>query len=507
VHLSVHASRAPDRPAVVMGAGADVISYRELDERSNRLAHLLRARGLGRGDVVAIFLESHPRYLEVAWAAQRSGMYFTTVNSHLTVDEAAYMVDDSGAAAVVSSPALHEVAAGLDADRCPRLSVRLMVDDASAGWERYQDAVADEPATPVPDECEGDFMLYSSGTTGRPKGIQRPLSFAPMGEGMLGAVPFLQAIGFAEGDTYLCPAPLYHSAPVGWSMGAHRLGGTVVAMERFDPEQALALIERERVTHAQFVPTMFVRMLKLPRDVRERYDVSSLQTVVHAAAPCPVDLKRQMIEWWGPIISEYYSSTEGVGATFITADEWLEHPGSVGRSMLGEPHILDDDGNELPIGEVGTIWYEGGLSFEYHNDPEKTASVVSEKGWRTVGDMGRVDEDGYLYLTDRKAFMIISGGVNIYPQEAEDVLVMHPKVLDVAVFGVPDPEMGEQVKAAVQPIDWADAGPELEAELLNHCRERLSSYKCPRSIDFHRELPRLETGKLYKRVLRDAYWS
>jgi acyl-CoA synthetase (AMP-forming)/AMP-acid ligase II len=507
VHLSVHAARAPDRPAAVMGAGEDVISYRELDERSNRLAHLLRARGLGRGDVVAIFLENHPRYLEVAWAAQRSGMYFTTVNSHLTVEEAAYIVDDAGAAAVVSSPALHEVAAGFDADRCPNLSVRLMVDDAVAGWDRYQDTVADQPATPLPDECEGDFMLYSSGTTGRPKGIQRPLSFAPMGEGLLGAVPFLQAIGFAEGDTYLCPAPLYHSAPMGWSMGTHRLGGTVVVMERFDPEQALALIERERVTHAQFVPTMFVRMLKLPRDVRERYDLSSLKTIVHAAAPCPVEVKRQMIEWWGPIISEYYSSTEGVGATFITAEEWLAHQGSVGRSMLGEPHILDDDGNELPTGEVGTIWFDGGLSFEYHNDPEKTASVVNEKGWRTVGDMGRVDEDGYLYLTDRKAFMIISGGVNIYPQEAEDVLVTHPKVLDVAVFGVPDPEMGEQVKAAVQPIDWADAGPELESELLDCCRERLSSYKCPRSIDFHRALPRLETGKLYKRVLRDAYWS
>jgi long-chain acyl-CoA synthetase len=387
------------------------------------------------------------------------------------------------------------------------VSIRLMVDDAIDDWERYRDAISGQPIDPIADECEGDFMLYSSGTTGRPKGIRRPLSFAPMGTGMLGAVPFLQAIGFGEGDTYLCPAPLYHAAPMGWSMGTHRLGGTVVVMERFDPEHALALIEREQVTHAQFVPTMFVRMLKLPQEVRDRHDVSSLQTVVHAAAPCPVEVKREMIDWWGPIISEYYSSTEGVGATFITADDWLAHPGSVGKPMIGEPHILDDDGNELPVGDVGTIWFDGGLTFEYHNDPVKTAAVYNDVGWRSVGDMGRLDEDGYLYLTDRKAFMIISGGVNIYPQEAEDVLVTHPKVLDVAVFGVPDPEMGEQVKAVVQPLDWADTGPALESELLSYCRDHLSAYKCPRSIDFERELPRLDTGKLYKRVLRDRYWS
>ncbi len=509
MHLSLRAEQAPDRRAVVIGSGGASITYHQLDQRSNRLAQLLRSRGLGRGAVLAIFLENHPRFLEVAWSAQRSGMYFTTINSHLTVDEAAYIVNDCGATAVVSSPRLAGVARGFDSARCPGLEVRLMVDSVPkdlGGWECYPDAAAGQPGTPVPDECEGDFMLYSSGTTGRPKGIQRPLAFPPVGEGMLGAVPFLQAIGFAEGDTYLCPAPLYHAAPVGWSMGAHRLGGTVVVMERFDPELALALIERERVTHAQFVPTMFVRMLKLRPEARGGYDLSSLRSVVHAAAPCPVEVKRQMIDWWGPIISEYYSSTEGVGATFITAEEWLEHPGSVGRSMIGEPHILDDDGNELPIGEVGTIWFDGGLSFEYHNDPEKTAALYNERGWRTVGDMGRLDDDGYLYLTDRKAFMIISGGVNIYPQEAEDVLVTHPKVLDVAVFGVPDAEMGEQVKAAVQPVDWVDAGPELEAELLEFCRQRLASYKCPRSVDFHRELPRLDTGKLYKRVLRDAYW-
>ena len=296
-------------------------------------------------------------------------------------------------------------------------------------------------------------MLYSSGTTGRPKGIQRPLTFPPMGQGLPGAVPFLRALGLEDGGVYLCPAPLYHAAPLAWSTAAHRLGATVVVMERFDPAQALALIERHRVTHAQFVPTMFVRMLKLPDAERLRYDHSSLRAVVHAAAPCPVEVKRQMIDWWGPIVSEFYSATEGLGATFITAQEWLAHPGSVGRPMLGIVHVLDDDGDEVAAGEIGTIWFEGGLPFEYHNDPDKTASTMNEKGWATVGDVGYVDDDGYLYLTDRKTFMIISGGVNIYPQEVENLLVTHPKVMDVAVIGVPNDDLGEEVKAVVQPVD------------------------------------------------------
>ncbi len=506
MHLGEVASRAPDRPAVVMGGTGQTITFGQLDARSNRVAQLFRSLGLERGGSVAILLENHPRFLEVAWAAQRSGLYYTAINIHLTIDEAAYIVRDCGASLVVSSARLAEVAAGFTADAVPRVDHRLMVDGAVEGWERFEEAAARQRSEPVVDECEGDFMLYSSGTTGLPKGIQRPLTFAPMGEGIPGAVPFLQALGMRDGDVYLCPAPLYHAAPLAWSVGAQRLGSTVVVMERFDPAMALALIERHHVTHAQFVPTMFVRMLKLPDEERARFDVSSLRAAVHAAAPCPVEVKRRMIEWWGPIIAEYYSATEGLGATFISSEEWLTHPGTVGRPMIGEPHILDDAGNELDPGEVGVVWFSGGNDFEYHNDTEKTVATKNERGWATVGDVGYLDDDGYLYLTDRATFMIISGGVNIYPQESEHVLVIHPKVMDVAVLGVPNDDLGEEVKAVVQPIDWADAGPELEAELLAYCREHLASYKCPRSVDFDPQLPRLDTGKLYKRKLRERYW-
>jgi long-chain acyl-CoA synthetase len=507
VHPGEIARRAPRRPAVIMGSTGESVTFRELDDRSNRLAHLFRARGLGRGATVALLLENNARFLEVAWAAQRSGLYYTAINWHLTADEAAYIVRDCGADLVVSSRQLGPLATRLTPDVVPGVRHRLMVDGTEPGWEPYQDAVAGLPATPILDECEGDFMLYSSGTTGRPKGIQRPLTFPPMGQGVPGAVPFLKALGMEDGGVYLCPAPLYHAAPLAWSTGAQRLGATVVVMERFDPIAALSLIERHRVTVAQFVPTMFVRMLKLPDAERQRHDLSSLAAVVHAAAPCPVEVKRLMIEWLGPIVSEYYSATEGLGATFITASEWLAHPGSVGRPMMGVAHVVDDDDRELPPGEVGTIWFEGGAPFEYHNDPDKTAATRNDKGWATVGDVGYLDEDGYLYLTDRKAFMIISGGVNIYPQEVENLLVTHPKVMDVAVIGVPDDDLGEAVKAVVQPVDWEDAGPELAQELVEFCRAYLAAYKCPRSADFAPELPRLDTGKLLKRVLRDRYWE
>jgi long-chain acyl-CoA synthetase len=501
------ARRAPDRPAVVMGGTGETITFRELDERSNSLAQLFRARGLDRGATVAILLENNSRFLEVAWAAQRSGLYYTAINWHLTTEEAAYIVRDCGARALVSSWRLAPLATTLTAEDVPDVSHRLMVDGVEGGWEPYEDAVAAQPTAPIDDECEGDFMLYSSGTTGRPKGIQRPLTFPPMGQGLLGAVPFLRALGLEDGGVYLCPAPLYHAAPLAWSTAAHRLGATVIVMDRFDSVEALALIEQHRVTHAQFVPTMFVRMLKLPEAERHRYDHSSMQAVVHAAAPCPIEVKRQMIDWWGPIVSEYYSATEGLGATFITAPEWLAHPGSVGKPMLGIAHVLDDEGSELSSGEIGTIWFEGGLPFEYHNDPDQTASTINQKGWATVGDVGYVDDDGYLYLTDRKSFMIISGGVNIYSQEVENLLVTHPKVMDVAVIGVPNDDLGEGVKAVVQPVHWDDAGPALEQELIEFCRSHLAAYKCPRSVDFEPELPRLDTGKLYKRLLRDRYWG
>jgi acyl-CoA synthetase (AMP-forming)/AMP-acid ligase II len=500
------AASAPDRPAIVMAGSGETTTFAELEERSNRLAHLLRARGLRHGDGIAIFMENDPRFLEVGWAARRAGLYDTPINTHLTTEEVAYIIDDCDAKAVVSSRARADVAVGLTEANTPKVDVRLMVNGSVDGWEAYEEVAGAQPASRIADEAEGDYILYSSGTTGRPKGIRREVSLLPFGEAPNRVLAFLQALGMEEGDVYLCPAPLYHSAPCGWSMGSQDIGATVVVMERFDAEQALSAIQRYRVTHAQWVPTMFVRMLKLPEAVRRRYDVTTLKGVVHAAAPCPPDAKQQMIEWWGPIIHEYWSSTEGAGITYVTSEEWLEHPGTVGKPMGCELVIRDDEGVELPRGEVGTIWarIEGG--FEYHKDVGKTAEAHNEHGEKTVGDVGYLDEDGYLFLTDRKSFTIISGGVNLYPQETENVLIGHPKVLDVAVFGVPNPDLGEEMKAVVQPVDWSDAGPELQRELSTWCEAHLARYKCPRSIDFERELPRLDNGKLYKRKLRDRYW-
>jgi long-chain acyl-CoA synthetase len=517
MHLKAVAERAPDRAAIIMGRTGAVTTFRQLDERSTRLAHLLRSRGLGPGASIAIFAENHPRFLEVAWAAQRSGLRYTAINSHLTAAEAAYIADDCDALAVVSTMAMAAVAAeAFSADTTPKVVTRLMLDDdvdggegaLPAGWESYESATRAMPTEPIVDEMEGDFLLYSSGTTGRPKGIKRPLALGvPLGEGTaVNLIGFIRALGVDDGDVYLTPAPLYHAAPLAWSMSAQRLGATVVVMERFDPSACLTLIARHRVTHGQFVPTMFVRMLKLADDERDAADLSSLRKVIHAAAPCPVAVKQAMIDWWGPILDEYYSATEGLGLTYITSPEWLAHPGSVGRAMLGVPSILDDDGNELPVGEVGTVWFSGGNTFEYHNDPAKTAEARDSSGRATVGDVGYLDADGYLYLTDRKTFMIISGGVNIYPQESENVLIGHPEVADVAVIGVPDEDLGEAVKAVVQLTDPTSSSLALEQTLLSYCRERLSGYKCPKSIDFVTELPRLDTGKLYKKQLRSQYW-
>ena len=437
-----------------MGSGAAGLTYRQLDERSNRLAHYLRHQGLGPGDHIAIVMENCATYLEVAWAAQRSGLYYTALNSHLRSAEVQYILDDCGATALVTSPAMAAVVAMLDLTRVP---VRLSVGGGLPGFADYEASLAPFPVTPIADECEGREMLYSSGTTGRPKGVRKALPLTPMGDAS--AAPVQIALGLAgrgAGPTsvYLSPAPLYHSAPLVYCMSMLRLGATVVVMEHFDAALSLALIERHGVTHAQFVPTMFVRMLHLPEEQRRGHDLSSLRSVVHAAAPCPVAVKQQMLEWWGPIIDEYYAGTEDIGSTWITAAEWLAHPGSVGRP-LSPAHIVGPDGEELGPGQEGVVYFEGGRPFEYHNDPSATASMVDSRGWRTLGDIGLLDEDGYLYLTDRQAHMIIAGGVNIYPQEAENVLAAHPLVADVAVIGVPDPEMGEAVKAVVELVDPA----------------------------------------------------
>ncbi len=513
MHPGHNAATAPDDAAYVMAATGQVVTNAELDEGSNRLANLWFAAGLRPGDHVAFALENHPRFLQVAWAAQRSGLYYTAISSRLGAEEMAYILNDCGARSFIASAYLGEQAAATVADT-PGVETRLMLDGVVPGFEPYEDAVASQPSTPLADEREGTDMLYSSGTTGRPKGIKWPLALSPMGTppALLGLAQ--QLFGFDADTVYLSPAPLYHAAPLRFCMIVTRMGGTAVIMERFDPEQYLALVERHHVTHSQLVPTMFNRMLKLPAEVRERYDVSSLQAAVHAAAPCPVEVKQAMLDWWGPIIHEYYAGTEGNGFVYCSPQDWLAHPGSVGQAISGVVHICGEDGTEVPIGESGTIYFSGGGSFEYHNDPDKTddSRHPAEKGWSTLGDVGRLDADGFLYLTDRKAFMIISGGVNIYPQEVENLLSVHPEVADVAVIGVPDDDLGEAVKAVVQPLDPSvlehpAAASELSTRLIAHCRERLSSIKCPRSVDLRAELPRHPTGKLYKRLLKDEYWA
>ncbi len=494
-----------DKPAIVMYPSGTVVTFDELEARANRLAHLFRQHGLVEGDAVAILMENNEHIHAVMWAARRSGLYYVPINTHLTAAETAYIIDNSNAKAIVGSAAMRKTLENLAPELPAGLpGLLLIADDDLDGWQRYPECVADQPATPIDDEIEGDLLQYSSGTTGRPKGIKRELPHLPPPEvpGMMSAL-----VGFwMDPDAvYLSPAPLYHTAPSVWSMQVQGAGITTVVLEKFDAEGTLDAIAKHRVTHGQFVPVMFTRMLKLPEAVRNSYDVSSLKRVMHAAAPCPVEIKKQMIDWWGPIVDEYYASSEAIGSTLITAEEWLTHPGSVGKSMMSTLHILDEEGNELPPGQAGEIYFEGGFDFEYLNDAEKTAAARDNHGWKTVGDIGYVDEDGYLYLTDRRHHMIISGGVNIYPQEAENMLVTHPKVMDAAVFGIPDEEMGQSVKGVIQTVDPADATDEVGEELLIWLRDRLSHYKCPRSISFEAELPRTDTGKLYKQSLIDKY--
>jgi len=503
MHPCRHALTQPDKPAIIMAETGETISYAELDARSNRVARLFRARGLRRGDTVAFFLQNHVRYLELAWGAQRAGLFYVCVSAKLTAPEVDYILADSGARLLVTQAALAPVAAALAAP-----IDRLMLDGADAGFEDAEAALVGMPSAPIADESAGVDMLYSSGTTGRPKGIKVALPDPPDIDAANALVLLAHHLYRIGPDTiYLSPAPLYHAAPLRWTMTVHRLGGTAVVMAHFDPEAALAAIARHRVTHAQFVPTHFVRMLKLPDAARAGHDLSSLRVAFHAAAPCPVPVKQAMIEWWGPIIHEYYAGSEGNGMTAIGPEDWLARPGSVGRAVHGVLHICDEAGDELGAGERGLVYFESPTSFEYHNDPAQTAAARNRHGWSTLGDVGWVDEAGYLYLTDRASFMIISGGVNIYPQEIENLLVTHPAVADVAVVGGPHDEMGEEVIAVVQPVADDRAGPELAAELAAFCRQRLSGIKTPRRFDFVGELPRHPTGKLYKRLLRDRYWG
>ncbi|MFI6310404.1 acyl-CoA synthetase [Nocardia fusca] len=509
MYPGAHVDDFPDKPAVIVAETGETLTYRALEDNSVRLARHLHAAGLRRGDHIALLSGNDPKVYEAYWAALRSGLYITAVNRHLSPAEISYIVNDCGAKALIASAGLREAAEAI-VEQTPEVEIRLAFGGPVEGYESYEDALAAQPPQPLPDQPRGADMLYSSGTTGRPKGIKQPLSDQQVGDppGDPYTAVFGPLYGFDTESVYLSPAPLYHAAPLRFGGVVQALGGTLVVMEHFDAEQALAAIERYRVTHSQWVPTMFVRMLKLDEAVRSRYDISSLKVAVHAAAPCAVDVKRAMIEWWGPVLYEYYASTEANGATFIDSEQWLRKPGSVGPAGMGSIRVCGDDGAELPTGEIGTIYFERDeLPFAYHNDPAKTEAAIhpDHPTWTTTGDIGYVDAEGFLFLTDRKAFMIISGGVNIYPQEIEDALALHPSVLDVAVIGIPDEEMGESVQAVVQPAPGATPGPALAAELRDYLRERIAHYKVPRGIDFADELPRTPTGKLVKGKLRAQY--
>ena len=504
MHPIAHAANRPDQPAVIMAGSGEQMTFRQMDEASNRFAHLLRANGLGHDDAFAVLLENRIEFFTLIWGSQRAGTMLVPISTRLTAPEVAYILKDAGASLLITSTNFADVIGDVRA-QVPGLKVLTI---GEGGEEDFAAALSAQPANPIADQSAGTVMLYSSGTTGRPKGI-RPAP--PADPDVQAAVPLMGLAIMGAGMptdgsmVYLSPAPLYHAAPIGWATTAQRLGGTVVVMEKFDPEAALKAIQDYKVTDSQWVPTHFVRFLKLDPEIRTRYDLSSHLRALHAAAPCPVPIKREMIEWWGPIINEYYAGSEGIGMTLVKSPEWLTHEGSVGPAIYGKLHVCGPDGEEVPAGTDGLIYFENDLLPTYHNDPDKTREAMHPKGWMTLGDIGHVDEDGFLYLTDRKSHMIISGGVNIYPQEIENLLVTHDKVMDAAVIGAPDPDLGEKVVAVVQPMDMADAGEAFEAELRDFLAPNLSRVKMPKLFDFRPDLPREANGKLYKRELRDEF--
>ncbi len=474
-----------------------------MDKVTNQTAHLFRSLGLKVGDSVVIFCQNHSRYYELVWGAHRAGLYYTPVSWHSKAEEVAYIIENADAKAFIASSRFEEVA----------IKTKQLIDDSVVclsiynnieGFDFYEDARSSFPNTPVTDETSGREMLYTSGTTGKPKGVKFPLNGKPVGCAPSDDLALQGEYG--DETVVMAPGPLYHASPLMSTRAAHRFGGTVVVIDKFDAEETLRLIENYKVTHMTCVPTHFLRMLKLPEDVRESYDVSSLRLIMHTGAPCPVETKYAMIDWFGPIIFEVYAGTERVGGTTITSEQWLAHPGSIGRVATGAAHVVDESTWEtVPIGEIGVIYFDSGEEFVYHGDEEKTKAVYSPQGWRTMGDIGWMDEDGYIYLTDRKSNMIISGGVNVYPQEAESRLITHPKVADAGVFGIPNEAFGEEVKAVVQVVEGVDSNEDLEQELIEYCKEVLATVKCPKSIDFANSLPREDNGKLYKRKLVEQY--
>ena len=507
MYIGEQAAHHPDKPAIIMAESGATRSFGELEANSNRAAQLYRACGLAFRDHMAFLLENSLDFYDVCFGADRAGLYYTAVPTKLTAPEIVYIVNDCGARLLVIGAAFAHMADDLRA-ACPKVERFFIIGAQAAGWQDWQAALAAQPSTPIADEVQGRDMLYSSGTTGKPKGVKRPLPGDAVGTPTLFFNNCRNYYSYDAGMVYLSPAPGYHAAPLRYTMVVPRVGGLLIVMQHFDAVRALQLIEKYRVTHSNWVPTMFVRMLKLPPEQRAGIDLSSHRVAIHGAGPVSAETKRQMIDWWGPILFEYYAASEGNGTTNITSAEWLQRPGSVGRATIGRPRVVDEEsGEELPPGQSGLVYFSDAQPFEYHNDPEKTQAAYNAQGWSTLGDIGYLDDEGFLYLTDRKAFMIISGGVNIYPQEAENVLIQHPAVFDVAVIGVPNEDFGEEVKAVVQLADPAQAGPEMAQALIAFCRSRLSPIKCPRSIDFDPALPRHETGKLYKRLIKDRYWG
>jgi len=496
----------PDKAAIIMAESGDIVSFGALSDRADQYANFFRGQGFAAGTSIAFTLENCPEFFAISLGAIRAGLYYTAISTYLSPAETQYIVNDCGAQIYISSVQYRSGAEALDSLLDVNVS-RFSLGGDIPGYCSLEDEVSAMPAIPLPDETKGQDLLYSSGTTGQPKGVKIDLTDESPEHISSNAQAIIDLYQFDDDTVYLSPAPLYHAAPLRFNLVNLYCGGTSVIMRKFDPICALEAIEKYRSTHSQWVPTMFVKMLKLAEAERQKFDIKSMQVAIHAAAPCPVTVKERMIEWWGPVINEYYAGTEGSGFCAVAAEDWLAHKGTVGRPLFGAVHIADEAGNELGTGAVGTVYFSGGTDFEYLSDPDKTSSAYNTRGWSTLGDVGYKDEEGYLYLTDRLAYMIISGGVNIYPQEAEDVLVMHPQVADAAVFGIPDDEMGEQVKAVVQLIDSGEESAVLAQALIDYCREHLSPIKCPKSVDFIQALPRHATGKLYKRLLRDPYWS
>jgi long-chain acyl-CoA synthetase len=503
--LAWHAREAPEQMAIRSAVGDR--SFDELNARANQLVRSLRSRGLTSGDGVALLCANRPEFAEVYYAVLRSGMRVTPINWHLTAREMAYIIDNCEARAVVADARFAEVAAGA-AEASSAARVRLCVGGEIPGFESYQKALSEQACGDIEDPSPGFPMLYTSGTTGNPKGVYRPGAAVRPGPG---ARLLAKLIGYRPGeDLNLCTGPLYHAAPLAFSLAGPLAAGVgVVLMDGWDPERALALIEEHRITHTHMVPTMFHRMLSLPEELRSRFDLSSLRMMLHGAAPCPVHVKQQMMDWVGPIIYEYYAATEGWGS-LVTPELWLSRPGTVGMPLDGAVKILGEQGEPLPAGAVGRVYMLAPEQdrFSYFKDEAKTQRAFDEAGTHfTLGDMGYLDDDGYLFLADRRADVIISGGVNIYPAEVDAVLLTHPAVADAATIGIPDDDWGESVRSVVELRDGSPAGPALERELVDFCRERLAHYKCPRGIDFSDALPRYDTGKIYRRLLRDRYWQ